>query len=85
MGVIDNCSHGGQTPDRQSLNPIFKSVEWTKKKRKQEQFFFFVLKSVRFLFALGKETQPQTLCKESKEEVTLTEGRRAQVTKQNNK
>lgn len=84
MGVIDNCSPRGRTPDRQSVNPVFMRVEWTKKKN-QEQLFFFVLKSVRFLFALGKETQPQTLCKESKEEVTLTEGRRAQVTKQNNK
>lgn len=84
MGVIDNCSHRGRTPDRQSSNPVFKRVEWTKKKN-QEQLFFFVLKSVRFLFALGKETQTQTLCKESKEEVTLTEGWRAQVTKQNNK
>lgn len=40
----------------------------------------FVLKAVRIFICPGEKTKPQTLCKESKEEVARTEGQRAQVT-----
>lgn len=51
-----------------------------KEKQKTDCFYLCAEICEIFLFALGEETQPQTVCKEGKDEVTLTEGQRAQVT-----